>query len=149
MTQDTRLEALAEELTRRMGQVMKAAMASAQVPLPDLALAPREVNTMVHLAERETIMTELATATAVPLSTLTRIVDRLERKGLVERSRSDLDRRIVMVKASEKGRQMNHAMHEHHMALSRRMLEPLSAEERELLVALMTKLAKEYSRPSA
>ena len=49
-------------------------------------------------------MTDLATALSAPLSTVTRIIDRLENKQMVERFRSLEDRRIVIVKESEKGK---------------------------------------------
>ena len=51
-------------------------------------------------------MTHLAESLGVPLSTATHTVDRLVAKGLVERNRSEEDRRVVEVQMSEYGRKL-------------------------------------------
>ncbi len=133
-TQDQRLIA-------QMVRLVDAAMAFQEHPLPDLELSQREVRVLIRLGERgEMIMTDLASAIRVPLSTLTRIVDRVEKKGLVGRSRSGADRRIVVVKRTKKGRLLHASFQRNQRALAQRMLEPLSNGEREMFLGLMTKL---------
>jgi len=51
-------------------------------------------------------MTELADRVMVPPSTLTRKVDRLEADGLVERTRSSADSRVVLVRLTDAGRRL-------------------------------------------
>ncbi len=52
----------------------------------------------------------IATEIMVKSSTVTGIIDRLEVKGLVVRSRTNKDRRIVTIELTDKGREMaNHA----------------------------------------
>ncbi|MCY7416955.1 MAG: MarR family transcriptional regulator [Chloroflexi bacterium] len=48
-------------------------------------------------------MSRLAALADVSLSNLTGIVDRMEQHGLVERVRDDRDRRLVLVRSTEKG----------------------------------------------
>jgi DNA-binding MarR family transcriptional regulator len=111
--------------------------------LADIELSPREFNVLFALGDKgEMIMTDLAAALRAPLSTVTRIVDRLEGKGLVERSRSDEDRRIVIVKQGEKAKILHESFLQHQHEIARRMLEPLSAGEREILLELMDKLIR-------
>ncbi len=49
---------------------------------------------------------ELATRVGVSGSAMTGMVDRLAKSGLVERRRSDEDRRVVWVKVTDEGRQV-------------------------------------------
>ena len=109
--------------------------------LSDVELSYREIRLMLALdAQSEMTMTDLATALAAPLSTVTRMMDRLEAKGLIERFRSVQDRRIVLVHSSDKGRLLHDAFQQHRFEIARRMLEPLSFGEREILLELMEKL---------
>ncbi|MBN1103075.1 MAG: MarR family transcriptional regulator [Deltaproteobacteria bacterium] len=48
----------------------------------------------------------IAKAIMVDSSTITGIIDRLERKGLVERSRTSPDRRVIIVSLTEGGRDL-------------------------------------------
>lgn len=51
-------------------------------------------------------MSDLTSASLQDAPTMTGIVDRLEKVGLVERSRSDTDRRVVLVRATRAGYDM-------------------------------------------
>lgn len=77
---------------------MDSPLEPADHPLPDVELSPREIKVLLLLGEKgEMIMTDLAAALQAPLSTVTRIMDRLESKQMAERFRSSEDRRIVIV----------------------------------------------------
>jgi DNA-binding MarR family transcriptional regulator len=110
-------------------------------PLAEVELSPREVKVLMTLGEKgETIMSDLAHTLRVPLSTATRIIDRLNTKQLVERTRSDRDRRIVVVRLSDKGKLMHAAFRETQLVMAGRMLAPLSSGEREMLLELIAKV---------
>lgn len=110
-------------------------------PFPDLPLTIREVSVLIYLGEREeAAMTELATAIDTPLSTATRIMDRIERKEHVVKSRSESDRRLVVISLSEKGRMIDNAARENQLAAALKMLESLTKGEREIFLELMTKI---------
>jgi len=112
-------------------------------PFPELSLSVREITLLFILGNKpETTMTDLASGLRAPLSTVTRMVDRLETKGLIERSRSEQDRRLVVVRESEKAKVLRQTFEHHQLEIAHRILEPLSFGERETLVELMTKLGK-------
>jgi DNA-binding MarR family transcriptional regulator len=95
------------------------------------------------LAERGTVtMTDFSEALGVPLSTATRMVERLIDKDLSVRSRIDDDRRVVRVELSEQGKKLYQHFAEHKRAMSREMLAPLSHGEREIFIELMTKITR-------
>lgn len=131
-----------KELVLRLSQIRNAFM-SGPHPFQDLPLTMREVGVLIYLGDRaDAIMTELATAVDTPLSTATRIIDRLERKGLVVRSKSERDRRLVVISLSEKGRMIDNATRENELAVALKMLESLTKGEREILLELMAKVGK-------
>lgn len=114
-------------------------------PLPDIELSPREVRVLFLLGEKgEMIMTDLATGLPAPLSTVTRIIDRMEVKELVQRSRSTDDRRIVVVQQAPKGRLMHDRFLSSQLRVAERMLDPLSNGEREILLELLGKLTRQF-----
>jgi MarR family 2-MHQ and catechol resistance regulon transcriptional repressor len=108
---------------------------------PDLELSPREIRVLFLLGDKgEMIMTDLAARLPAPLSTVTRIIDRLENKRLVQRSRSEDDRRIVVVQQAPKGKMIHDRFLSTQLDMAARMLEPLSSGEREILLELLGKL---------
>jgi MarR family 2-MHQ and catechol resistance regulon transcriptional repressor len=110
---------------------------------PDLELSPREVRVLFLLGDKgEMIMTDLAARLPAPLSTVTRIIDRLENKRLVQRSRSEDDRRIVVVQQAPKGKMIHDRFLSTQLDMAARMLEPLSSGEREILLELLDKLTR-------
>jgi DNA-binding MarR family transcriptional regulator len=68
-----------------------------------LGLGPADLRCLDWLADGPKSAGQLAVATALTPAATTALVDRLARKGLVERYRGEEDRRQVMVRMTEKG----------------------------------------------
>jgi DNA-binding MarR family transcriptional regulator len=79
-------------------------LAALDAELADLKLTPGEVNALAALADGALTARALADATAQRPSTLTGVVDRLERRELVARRANPGDRRSVMVEPTAAGR---------------------------------------------
>ena len=75
-------------------------------------------------------------------STVTNIIQLMEKKGYVERSRSEEDRRGVLVSLSEKGEKayFHHRMFHEKMVME--VLDGMDKEETEVLTRALTKLQK-------
>ena len=86
-------------------------------------------------------MQELAAHAGITPSTATRILDALERRGVVERTRSDEDRRAVAVSLTEAGRQSCTPSRSGCAAASARSTPSLPAAEQELAPDLLFRLA--------
>jgi DNA-binding MarR family transcriptional regulator len=84
---------------------------------------------------------ELAEAAGITASTATRILDALERRGLVARRRPASDRRAVSVTLTAQGRAILGAQDQWIQARQREFYATLSAGERELAPDLLRKLA--------
>jgi len=95
-----------------------------------------------------TIMSALAEALGVPLSTATHTVNKLVNKKLVERARSETDRRVVEVNLSEEGKRRNRLFQDHRLAMIRYMLTALSDGEREIFLELMAKIECQTELPT-
>jgi DNA-binding MarR family transcriptional regulator len=99
---------------------------SARQPVPTLTLAERLVSRAPDI---------------------TRMLDRLEQRGLVTRERSPKDRRTVLVAISDAGRDLLDQIREPLRDCHRRQLGHLSANELKSLIALL-KLARAPHEPT-
>lgn len=114
---------------------------------PEVELSRREAHILdrLHRNGAQT-MSALAAQMAMPLSTLTRVVDRMLQKELIERVRTPEDRRVVQIGLSKRGRSIGEHFDDCKRQLVRTMLEPLSLGEREILLELMAKLVAASTR---
>lgn len=83
--------------------------------LESFALTPRQYGVLVHVNQQGVALTDIAEHMYSDLSTINGIVNRLEKQGFVKRERSTSDRRVVLVKLTETGRNLkNRAVPDHH-----------------------------------
>jgi DNA-binding MarR family transcriptional regulator len=75
-------------------------------------------------------------------STVTGIIDRMEREGLVRRERSKTDRRVVYIRLSDKGARMAREIAVEPMEIFRGALATLSKEDVADLMRILSKLQK-------
>lgn len=98
-------------------------------------------------------MSELAEAVLLSPSGITRLVERLERQGLVERVRAGDDARSAYATLTARGRhRLRKATVTHLAAVRRHFLDELSRDERRLLADIWTRTLGNLSaseRPSA
>jgi DNA-binding MarR family transcriptional regulator len=107
-------------------------LAALDYALADLGLSPAEVNALACI-DAETTVRELVAATGQRPSTLTGVLDRLERRGLIERAANPADRRSVLVRLTPDGRRHAAQVGEAYAELERRLP---AAELRRALAAL-------------
>lgn len=82
----------------------------------------------------------LGRATAMDAATIKGVVDRLARQGMVETSADPTDKRRLTVTLTEAGLALYQTTVAQALAVSDRTLEPLSAQERSLLLRLLSRL---------
>jgi MarR family transcriptional regulator, organic hydroperoxide resistance regulator len=75
-------------------------------------------------------------------STVTGIIDRMEREELVVRERSTADRRVVYIRLTTKGRQMAKDIEVEPMEIFRTVLSTLSRDDTRDLMRILSKLQK-------
>jgi DNA-binding MarR family transcriptional regulator len=87
-------------------------------------------------------LSELSERIRAQNSTVTGIIDRMEREGLVVRARSTEDRRVVHIRLTEKGARIAREIAVEPMEVFRGALESLSAGEMRDLLRILTKIAQ-------
>ncbi|AKV03641.1 Transcriptional regulator, MarR family [Labilithrix luteola] len=100
--------------------------------------------TVVKMLEQigDMSLSELSDKIRAQNSTVTGIIDRMEREDLVKRERSKEDRRVVFIRLTAKGRELAREIPVEPMEIFRSALESLSAQEMRDLMRIMTKLAR-------
>ena len=86
-------------------------------------------------------LSELSDAIRAQNSTVTGIVDRMEREEIVERVRSTEDRRVVRIHLTEKGRKLAAEIPIEPITIFRAALESLSANEAHDLLRMVNKIS--------
>ena len=85
-------------------------------------------------------MSSVAKDLSVTVGTLTIAVNNLVKKAYVRRSRSEKDRRVVLISLTEKGKKAYHHHKRFHDEMIQATLEGLSQEESEILVKALSNL---------
>jgi DNA-binding MarR family transcriptional regulator len=106
------------------------------------ACSPQELFALNTLGRRGHLtMTDLAGAMRVPLSTASRIVDRLVDKDLVVRTPQPHDRRVVHVAFSRRGERINRHVVDSRQAVALELLRALGDRRAAALMAVLGHLA--------
>lgn len=85
-------------------------------------------------------MTEIAEYIHVPLNTATGIVNRMEKKGLISRTRSEEDKRVVIIGFSEKGMAQFQSLINEMIYYGMKVIGSLTKEEMELFYKMTSKV---------
>ena len=104
-------------------------------------LSITEIHTIEAIGlSSEKSMSEVATKLEITTGTLTIAIDKLIKKGYVERNRSEADRRIVYIALTKKGK-LAYRMHERfHYQMVKNVIEDMTDEESEILISGLNKL---------
>ena len=83
----------------------------------------------------------IADTIRAPISTVSSALDRLEKSGLVRRTRTAKDRRVVGIELTARGRKLADRLRKAHVSNCRAMLLRLAPEERNEFLRLTHKIA--------
>lgn len=87
-------------------------------------------------------MSEIASTLEITMGTLTIAVDKLIKKGYMERSRSVTDRRIVNVSLTRRGKLAYRIHEKFHLDMVKAIMTDYTPEEEEILLSALDKLNK-------
>jgi len=132
----------ARELVGHLDRMMRVLVLAGGVDEPPQRIARSEIAVLDTLgADGAMAMGELASRVRVPVSTATRIVDRMVERELVRRERPEDDRRTVLVALAPAGRRFYDEALAARVAGTERMLRSLTADEQEQLLRLYRKMS--------
>ena len=100
--------------------------------------------TVIKLLEElgDLSLSRLSTRIQARNSTVTGIVDRMKREDLVVRERSQEDRRVVLIRLTDRGRDLASRIEVEPMAIFQRALESLSTEDLDTLFRILEQLQR-------
>ena len=104
-------------------------------------LSVKEIHTIEAISMyEERTMSEVAQDLKITVGTLTTAVNKLIKKGYVERKRIEEDRRVVLIKLTKRGK-LAYRLHEKfHNDMINATIEGLSDEEEEVLISSLDRL---------
>jgi len=107
----------------------------------DMKLSKSELFAML-IVERhgEVIMSKIADYINVSMSTATGIIDRLVKNGYLKRERSETDRRVVVIKLTDKGKRVMEDFKSIISKYTNAIFDFLTEEEKELLQNIFFKI---------
>ncbi|OEV12845.1 DNA-binding MarR family transcriptional regulator [Streptomyces sp. Amel2xB2] len=103
-------------------------------------LTPQQAQLLCVLTRGPAGMTELSHVLYLEKSSLTGLVDRIERRGLVVRQRSSHDRRACQVALTDKGTRLAHETHDAITARLESLAGDLSRTDRERVTSVVVRL---------
>ena len=116
----------------------------------DLDLTPAQIHLVLWLGtDGPLTMGDLARRVAVTEKTITGVVDRLERDGLVQRARDPADRRVVQVRLAPEGERLFRRIDEGIASKLTSFLGLLEAPDRQRLVRMVEKLTARLAAEEA
>lgn len=139
-----------------LGRVKVAMMAAldeelaADRRLASLELSSAQFSVMASLAgEERKSASDLCKVISYDAGAMTRMLDRLEGKGLIRRNRSPEDRRLVHLELTEEGRAAYPRMRELALAVANRFLRGFTKTEARQLETLLTRMLENAHEPAA
>lgn len=139
-----------------LGRVKVAMMAALDEELAaDRRLAPLELSAaqfsvVASLAgEERKSASDLCRGISYDAGAMTRMLDRLEGKGLIRRNRSPEDRRLVHLELTEEGRAAYARMRELALAVANRFLRGFTRAEARQLEGLLARMLENAQEPAA
>lgn len=133
-------EVVNEMLTETFNSILRIEERSLNNRLTE-GLSIAELHTIVAVGLHEVNpMKVVASRLDVTLATLTASMTKLERKGYVQRTRSEVDRRQVLVQLTSKGRKAYRAHDAFHKKMADSALECLTSEEEAVLYKALGKV---------
>lgn len=107
----------------------------------DLYISKSELLTLLQVDRSgEIIMSQIADYINIPMSTATGLVERLVKKGYIERARNESDRRIVTIRLTDEGKKLAGEMKQTINGYIQLIYDALTDEERKLLFGIFAKI---------
>src|ERR1700691_1564917 len=144
---------IAAALARRFNQICVTLSADS---VADADLTPLQFAVLAYLNKRDgqpgIDQNALAARLGIERSHVSLLVEELGSRGLVERRVNGADRRARILRLTSKGEKVFDRLRSKNAAANERVLDPLTAKERELLFDMLIRVIKQntaYARPGA
>lgn len=110
-------------------------------------LTSQQAQLLCLLIEEPVGMTRLSRLLHLEKSSLTGLVDRVERRGLVARVRDDTDRRACRIALTDEGVRQGNETHNEVTSRLEQLAEGLSTADRKLMIGVVTEMSARHQAP--
>ncbi len=135
----TKAEELKNYIERMMHRLMILENHFLEKQAAGLSMTELKVLCFVGKVER-CIIREICDHLLIPKNNMTAIINKLYRKGLVNRERSEENRRVVYISLTETGKVIYHEEMQNTLELAEGMLSRLNESEQQHLLTLINKI---------
>lgn len=133
----------ARKLEKILRNISSAVYAEGREELEELDLTPPQLDVLARLySYGETTQTSLAQELYLAKSTVSGILDRLEKRGLVRRDRREKDRRTSIVTLTPRGEVVLRRIIERRAAFIHKLIDPLPTDEIWKVLEVLEKMEK-------
>ena len=130
-----------------MGKLHRSLRRNYDRQLKNFGLTPCQFDVLLSLwGEDGIVLSELGRRVSRDSPTITGVVDRMEKKMLLKRTRDEGDRRVVKVVLTPKGKQMQDQLSTTKKRVLEKITNNLSLQEIQQLVTLLEKMMKNVER---
>jgi len=130
-----------------MGKLHRSLRRNYDRQLKNFGLTPCQFDVLLSLwGEDGIVLSELGRRVSRDSPTITGVVDRMEKKMLVKRTRDERDRRVVKVVLTPKGKNMQEQLSTTKKRILEKITNNLSLQEINQLVTLLDKMMKNVER---
>lgn len=130
-----------------MGKLHRSLRRNYDRQLKNFGLTPCQFDVLLSLwGEDGIVLSELGRRVSRDSPTITGVVDRMEKKMLVKRTRDDSDRRVVKVVLTPKGKNMQEKLSTTKKRIMEKITTNLSLQEIQQLGILLDKMMKNVER---
>ena len=126
-----------------MGKIHRGMRRFFEFQMKKYGITPPQFEVLISLwTEDGLVLSELSKRLSRDGPTITGIIDRMEKKGLVRRERSTTDRRVIMVFSTPKATAMKEALTKLQKTAGKDIIENFTDDNIKTLEQLLTKLLK-------
>jgi MarR family 2-MHQ and catechol resistance regulon transcriptional repressor len=97
---------------------------------------------------RQTIR-EISEAVLINTGSITYVIDKLEKKGYIERSYCREDRRVVYIQITDNGKSLMDKIFPKHQQMIEELFEDITDEEKEVVIDVLKRVGKKRNTTSA
>ncbi len=148
---EEKIRQFVEKISKEMPEAIKGMIPKVTRGLLDFELGPAHIFTLEMISKRKSSpkISEIAKSLPVSFAMMTRIIDRLESKGLVSRSSDPSDRRAIRVKLTLKGKAVSRKIRGFRKQHMMNMLNGFEEKDREVFmeaITVITDIMVKYGR---
>ncbi len=137
-----------EKMLEEMPEAVKGLMPKITKKFLDLELGPPHMHTLKTISEHKNLLkiSEISKELSISFAMMTRIIDRLELRGLVSRTSDPNDRRAIRVKLTPRGKVVSRKMKDFQKKHMIKVLNKFEEKDREAFMEAIDRITSILSK---